>query len=374
MTGVATRALLAAGAALLLGSAGTRAAGSLVLVGGALSEDNDAVYRAVLDRRAGDGPVCVLPTASGTPRRSMRSYVRDFERVGGRGAAVGVPLFAGDVPRAASPALARRLLTCAGFFFTGGDQSRIVDTFRPDGRRTLGDRVLHERFGQGAVVAGSSAGAAMASDPMIGDGDSADALSYGATRDPDGRGVWIRDGMGFARDALADQHHLRRGRFGRLLAALDDASTPREGWGIDEDTALVLDPDGALSVVGRSAVLVVRLDERDAASRTRTGVVYLLVDGDRLGAGGRLTHAGSDAPAPGEPPAAPDDPWKGPAFHDWLAALCRAGAPGESLDVAGGDLGFSAGDGFAVWASAGPDGVTGCGPLRLRWERKAPRP
>jgi len=43
--------------------------GRLVIVGGALADSNEAVYRAILDGRLGTGPFCVFPTAAATPRR-----------------------------------------------------------------------------------------------------------------------------------------------------------------------------------------------------------------------------------------------------------------------------------------------------------------
>src|SRR5690606_30145541 len=41
--------------------------GRLVIVGGALARDNAEVYGAVLDGVGGDGPLCIVPTASGVP-------------------------------------------------------------------------------------------------------------------------------------------------------------------------------------------------------------------------------------------------------------------------------------------------------------------
>ena len=65
--------------------------------------------------------------------------------------------------------------TCSGFYFTGGSQSRIIDVFlhlvtQPS------YATLMKRWREGAVVAGSSAGAAMMSQTMISGGSSREAI------------------------------------------------------------------------------------------------------------------------------------------------------------------------------------------------------
>ena len=58
--------------------------GPLVIVGGALDPANEPIYHQILARRLGQRPICVLPTASSRPRRSMNAYVRDFEGYGAK--------------------------------------------------------------------------------------------------------------------------------------------------------------------------------------------------------------------------------------------------------------------------------------------------
>ena len=47
------------------------AAGRLVIVGGALQAENSAVYQAIVDGREGEGPLCVIPTASSDPLEAI---------------------------------------------------------------------------------------------------------------------------------------------------------------------------------------------------------------------------------------------------------------------------------------------------------------
>lgn len=235
--------------------------GRLVVIGGGLSSENELVYRQVLEGREGEGPICVLPTAGASPESSMESAVERIERWGGEGSALGIPISTENPERALDPDVAGELRGCGGFYFTGGVQSRILDVFRPDGQSTPAYDALMDRFRQGAVIAGSSAGAAMMSDPMIAGGSSEAAFTDGVR----GEGVRLAEGMGFLPDLLVDQHFLARGRVGRLIVALLEEPRISLGAGVDENTALVVHGDRAW-VAGRSGVVLV-----DATGTTREG-------------------------------------------------------------------------------------------------------
>ncbi len=243
--------------------------GALVIIGGALSPENEAVYRAILEARSGDGPICVIGTASADPEGASATAVARIDRWGGVGTAQAYPLPEDAAEAAHDPRLLDALSTCSGFFFVGGSQSRIVSLFRDDpspgssgslhapGLTPAGALFL-ERWRAGAVVAGTSAGAAMMSDPMIAGGTSAGALRAGTGEG----GVVLTPGLGFLPELLVDQHFLARGRIGRLLvAALAPEGVPLAA-GIDEDTALLVRGTD-LEVVGSSGVVLV-----DARART----------------------------------------------------------------------------------------------------------
>jgi len=241
-----------------------RTTGRLVIAGGGLQADNSAVYQSVVDARAGDGPLCVVPTASSDPEASMERAVATLTGYGGVGSVKGILISTENPSQAQDPSVVAEVRTCSGFFFTGGSQSRIVDVFLPGGDTTEAYRALWQQWQEGAVVSGSSAGAAMMSRVMIAGGSSADAVTHGV-RLPDGDGVHIREGMGFFELGMLDQHFLARGRIGRLLVSTLQENSPQIGLGIDENTALVVDGDSAW-VVGASGVVVV-----DGRSVQRTG-------------------------------------------------------------------------------------------------------
>jgi len=74
--------------------------------------------------------------------------------------------------------------------------------------------------------------------------------------------IVVDSGFGFLRNAIIDQHFLRRKRHNRLISvALEHA--PHLAAGIDESTALIVRPDGIWRVAGESVVTI--YDARHAA-------------------------------------------------------------------------------------------------------------
>ena len=349
--------------------------GAIVVIGGRLEPDNQALYRAMLELREGTGPVCVVPTASADPDASMQAYMGDFLRFGGPTAAVGVAIVDGDFDAVADPAVVARLRACSGFFFTGGDQSRIVDTFVPDGRSSPAAEVIRARHAAGAFVAGTSAGAAMMSDPMIGSGEPVAALEHGVCASDGCPGVWVREGMGFWPGWITDQHFLVRGRAGRLLAVVVGLEHgPRRGLGVDEDTGVIV-RGGQAEVVGRSGAL--RIDASAATRRGETGsetwsgiVVDLYGPGDRFTlADGRLLEPpiSAEVAEPRRLPEPPAAPFEGAAFVELLLAIAAAQPDPRPVTLTGEgwEVAVVAGPGFHAGAPRGELAIGSAGPFLL---------
>jgi cyanophycinase len=70
-------------------------------------------------------------------------------------------------------------------------------------------------------------------------------------------------GFGLLQDMVIDQHFSQRGRLGRLLSAFA-ANPGLIGIGLDEDTAVIIDREGTLEVLGSNMVTIV--DGRDTMS------------------------------------------------------------------------------------------------------------
>ena len=125
----------------------------------------------------------------------------------------------------------RVLDEATGVWFSGGKQGYLVSVYE---NTPVIDRIK-KLIDRGGVVGGTSAGAAIASTPM---------LIYDR----------MQDGFEFLPGTIIDQHFLTKGRLPRLQTAL--ANYPSfVGFGIDEATALVV-RGNQFEVLGDSTVTV----------------------------------------------------------------------------------------------------------------------
>ena len=113
------------------------AAGPAIAIGGALRDDNSAVWSRLIDLAGGAGArFVVFATASGDPEAAARGTIAALTAHGAVAEHLRVaPELKGvDLRQAVrDPALIDKVRAANGVFFTGGDQARIVDTLRPDG-------------------------------------------------------------------------------------------------------------------------------------------------------------------------------------------------------------------------------------------------
>ncbi len=258
-------------------------AGRLVIVGGALSPENEAIFRSFVELASPTAPVGVIPLASGVPEESGPLTVQDIQQFAANPSRVfDTKLTTENAGDASVPKTEATLSGCQALWFTGGDQSRIVDVLRPESGDTIGYQAVKKVLSSGGTIGGTSAGAAMMSDPMIRSGDSEEAMRVGATAVLDGPGVCIGKGMGLFPYGLTDQHFLRRGRFGRLLVAIE-ASDNRFGFGVSENSALVVDLDSQLgTTIGDQAVTIIDRQRATVEGGHRKNLrIHLIGGGDQ---------------------------------------------------------------------------------------------
>ena len=219
------------------------AEGSVIIIGGAEDKVRD---RVILNRFASlaggrDATVAVISTASSLGAEAGERYRHVFADLGIERVR---PLLAITRSQANDESAARLVKDATGIFLTGGNQLRLSSTI---GGTRLADAIL-ERFRNGAVIAGTSAGASAMSSHMIAFGAS------GAT--PKHRMAQIAAGLGVLPGVIVDQHFQQRNRLGRLLSLI--AQNPSLlGLGVDEDTAGVVGPDHVMEVIGRGSITVV---------------------------------------------------------------------------------------------------------------------
>ena len=138
---------------------------------------------------------------------------------------------------------------------------------------------IHELYRNGAVIGGTSAGAAIMPDSMItGNQILNDSLAYyGDEFESIARGtIHIVTGFGFLPGTIIDQHFLRRERHNRLMSATLERPS-LIGVGIDESTALEVRPDGTWLVRGLSQIIIydarrATLDARGTSQIGATGI------------------------------------------------------------------------------------------------------
>ena len=239
-----------------------RGAGKLIVAGGGVSSSSNEIWTLMLKERLSDRPIGIISTASPDPEERSARTANSINEQFGEGSAVAIPVGENN-DHARNPETVELIRNSGGFYFTGGLQTRTIRALlEEDGAKTPALEAIWEVYRQGGVIGGSSAGAAIMSDPMISGGGSSGALLRGAT--PHGlpnseRGIGYLAGLGFHPGVLYCQHHLERGRFGRLLAALvSDDLDYTVGVGVAEDTALLVDHAANTgTVVGSKGVLYV---------------------------------------------------------------------------------------------------------------------
>jgi len=266
--------------------------GNLVIVGGGLNSDNAIVHNKFIELAGGKAKaiIGIIPTASTVPAESFDDFKKDLIKYGiSEKNIILIPIALIDDPitknldestwaeNANSEKVAKDIQKCTGIWFVGGDQMRITQAFfKKDQSNTIVLDAIWNRYKNGAVLGGTSAGAAIMSDPMIGGGLSFPSLSQGVlsgeltSEQQDNGAVYLTRGLGFFNYGMVDQHFDKRARIGRLAIALSQNNQQiKIGFGIDENTALVVyNQKQEMEFIGESAVTVLNLMD---ASITKIG-------------------------------------------------------------------------------------------------------
>ncbi len=268
--------------------------GNLVIVGGGLEDDNKSIYEQLIAYAGGfeKGTFAVIPSASGVPVQSYVSFRNILISYGVHPDHIHLISIAmmdddstADVNESEwkdngdDHVLAAVVRQCSAVWFSGGDQSRTVKTLvRPDGSKTAVLEAVWDVYRSGGAVGGTSAGAAIMSENMIGGGNSLAALTIGVIKDyqgndfPDGGGLLMLNGLGFFPHGIIDQHFGARARFGRLAVALmDETYGCARGFGVDENTALIYESsENRIKVAGAGGVTI--MDRTGARITYRQGL------------------------------------------------------------------------------------------------------
>lgn len=373
--------------------------GSLVIVGGGLEPDNKSIFSELIRLAGGakEASFAVIPSAGGAPMQSFVYFKSELISYGvkpGNIHLIPIAVIDDDSTGVVNEsewkdngndhALAKIVKKCSAVWFTGGDQLRTTRTlFKPDGSQTVVLEAVWDVYRSGGVIGGTSAGAAIMSEVMIGAGTSIAALEYGVKKSftgedfPEDSGVLVTRGLGFFPHGIVDQHFNQRARIGRLAVTLmnqpgpsgdrDEDKAKRTGekiqsrpaiaFGIDENTALIYDAkDDRMKVAGAGGVTILNSKgARLTLDSTRSiienlGINYLeegdsfdFSTGTVVPAGGKLSTRGREhyqEPYSGQSGIFSPNP---PSFRDlyteYLADNKSAGFV-ECLSVTGKDSGL----------------------------------
>lgn len=237
----------------------------LLIVGGAELPEHAAIMKAFVELAGGpEKRFAILPAATREPEAGRAKMYRWLGEAGVAADRVDFLPVSVALPGAARGAWDEAVLALArradAVWFLGGNQNDLTRLLlEEDGRDSPLLSVLRTK-----TLGGTSAGAAVMSDPMIGAGTSLGALSLPRAASPAedelGSGLLVTRGLGFFPEGIVDQHFDARARLGRLLEAclVEDAGR-RPGFGVSEATGLIYRGSARrIEVVGRGGVHVLQ--------------------------------------------------------------------------------------------------------------------
>jgi cyanophycinase len=184
----------------------------------------------------------VITTASKVPREIGPEYVKAFNYLNAKNVDV---LHIERREQAMEPEVLNRLRAADVLMFSGGDQLRLTSIL---GGTPFHDIFLEKYRNEDFIYAGTSAGAAAASNSMIYQGSSSEALLKGEVK--------ITSGLGLINDVIIDTHFVQRGRIGRLFQAV--VGNPKTlGIGLGEDTGLLITNGQQMEAIGSGLIILV---------------------------------------------------------------------------------------------------------------------
>lgn len=224
------------------------AAGKLFIIGGG---NRPSYLKEAMITHSGlpdGGYAIVLPMASSQPDTAAYYGMLQFRVMGYEARA-----FAFGSNDKVTPARLDSIRNAEIIYIAGGVQSRFMSVV---GKNPGIKQAIEVAYKKGAMIAGTSAGAAVMSKIMI-TGDQKNYPEYTPTFYHLERDNLVTDeGLGLIKKIIVDQHFVTRARNNRLLTAVMEFPD-HIGIGIDESTAIIVDGSG-IKVVGESQVLVYR--------------------------------------------------------------------------------------------------------------------
>ena len=257
----------------------------LVLMGG--GTDVDAAFQWMCQRAGGGDFVVIRTTGTDAYNPYIQQLCPQMDSV--------ETIIITSVDGANSAYVSSHIQNAEALWIAGGDQSTYVNLWRGTAVQTGVNHLLNSKL---APVGGTSAGLAVLSQ-FIYTGARGSVTSSQALADPFHRYVTLdrdlfQSALGTAK--LYDSHFVTRDRMGRSLAFLARivnngwASQPR-GIGIDEQTALLVLPNGAATMVGTGAAYFLQAPGPAQVVTAGTPLTYLNIGVYKLPQGGTFNFS-----------------------------------------------------------------------------------
>ena len=239
----------------------------LVLMGG--GTDVDAAFQWMISKSGGGDFVVIR--ASGTDAYNPWVY----NDLGGVDSAETIIIK--NRAAASDPFVVNQILNAEALFIAGGDQSNYVDYWKG----TPVEDAIHDLATRNVPIGGTSAGLAVMGE-FVFSAANGTITSDTALSNPYNRKVALdRDflvlpNMG---GIITDSHFVTRDRMGRLITFLarivqDGWASTAKGVGIDEKTALAMEPDGSAIVLGSGAAYFLNTPGAPEVCQPKTDLTY----------------------------------------------------------------------------------------------------
>ncbi len=243
--------------------------GSLFIIGG--GSRPEAMINRMIDEAnlRNSGYAAILPMSSSVPDSAIIWSSEQFNRNGINNVAG----FNFEQDSQPNQQWVDSLSNASLIYISGGDQSRFMSIVAG----TPIEKAIHDAFEKGAVIAGTSAGAAVMSEKMI-TGNELRNPDYTETfRTIESKNLELINGLGLLKTAIIDQHFIWRSRHNRLFTAVIE-HPDIIGIGIDESTAILVKGNTA-EVIGDSQVMVFSNPEKSAIEKDyKLGARNLKID------------------------------------------------------------------------------------------------
>lgn len=218
--------------------------GGYALIGGA-ADPLDEAFRWLASRAPG-GDVVVLS-------QSGDFYNAVFQKAGPLNSVETIVINTREA--ASDPEVIRRVDGAEILFFGGGDQSRYVTRWKG----TALEDALNRAIERGAAVGGTSAGLAILGEHCFSALKDTVTSEQARTNPEDERVTLESDFLRIPilKGIITDSHFSERDRMGRLAVFMRRLNA--KGIGVDETTALLVEPSGESRRIGKGAVYFVTL-------------------------------------------------------------------------------------------------------------------